>query len=120
MTKDTESAIKKRIFTAAKEKAANCLSAMGAKPGVHKPNTWEGVMAMLSDVLRRGDEDEKSAAIMTAAKWTHYHEECETMRELEEMDEAIDAEIKALVEASQEEEEAGEEAEHADHAKSGK
>ena len=69
MTKETERGIKLDFYRECKEKAVNCLTAMGAKTkdGCVDEHSWECLMQLHSDVKRRStNEDERSAADLAA------------------------------------------------------
>jgi hypothetical protein len=90
MTDETEYKIKKALFARMREKAVACLHAMGACAGDHEPDSWEGVMTMLEDVLAHShDATKQSAAILASEKWMHAYLECETMKEVAETAEMI-------------------------------
>ena len=71
MTKETKLKVKKEFYERAKEQAVQCLQATKAEvEGETCPNSWEGVMQMVADVMRHGNGDDKAAAVMAASKWT--------------------------------------------------
>ena len=89
MTKEMKNKLKKRFLENAKRKSVMCLRAMKADAGEHEECSWEGVMTMLSDVMRHGSGDDKAAAVMAASTWAWAYKECEMRSEIAEMDELL-------------------------------
>lgn len=102
MTKTVEHMVKKQIYSGMMEKASRCLVAMGAEPGEREPNSWDGVMTMLADVIRHGKSaDDTAAAILAAMKWMWAHLEHAAMCEIKGTEELIEAEKAAEKEESE-------------------
>jgi hypothetical protein len=71
------------------------IRAMGARPGDYVPDSWEGMMNMLSDTMKRGTNDEKAAAIMAAGAWVWAFKEHGMRRRIAEAEELIAGETPA-------------------------
>lgn len=99
MTHETKMKLKMDFYEKSKKQAVQCLQAMDAtvENGTN-PNSWEGVMQMVSDAMQHGDGDKKSAAILAAAKWTWANCECEIHKHLAETKEMIEKEVEAAKE----------------------
>ena len=95
MEKEAKQKLKKRSLGMTMEKSVRCLKAMGGDPDEFEPNSWEGVMTMLSDVLRRGTADDRAAAIMAASAWVWAYMECEIRKEIAELGEIMGGETAA-------------------------
>lgn len=107
MTHETKIKVKMDFYEESKKQAVQCLRGMGAEvEGETDPNTWEGVMQMVSDVIRHGNADKQASAIMAAAKWSWANCECQVHRHVSETKEMIEKEVSAAKEGDA----AGEEA----------
>lgn len=95
MTKEMKHELKMKFLRETKEKSVSCLRAMGADSKDFEPCSWEGVMTMLSDVMRHSTYDKASAAIMAASAWVWANKECEIRESIAQMDEMIVKEIEA-------------------------
>lgn len=95
MTKEMEHELKMKFLKETKERSVSCLRAMGADPKDYEPCSWEGVMTMLSDVMRHKSYDDASAAIMAASAWVWANKECEIRESIAQMDELLVKEMEA-------------------------
>lgn len=95
MTKEMKHELKMKFLRETKEKSVSCLRAMGADSKDFEPCSWEGVMTMLSDVMRHSTYDKASAAIMAASAWVWANKECEIRESIAQMDEMLVKEIEA-------------------------
>ena len=103
MTHETKMKVKMDFYHESKKQEVMCLQAMNAKTeGDTDPNSWEGVMQMVSDTMRHGNADEKAAAVMAAAKWTWANCECQIHKHVAETKELIEKEVEAAKEADSE------------------
>lgn len=89
LDESVKKALKCKIMTGMRERSAMCLSSTGASPGGTAPDSWEGVMRMLSDLFDRGDPSEKAAGVMSACAWIWAHKELMVERELDEITAAL-------------------------------
>ena len=97
MTKETKMEIKRDYYAKVREKAAMCLTAMGAKPkdGV-TPNSWEGMMSMAEYVLGHKPSDgEVASTMMAVARWNAADVECGKYDAMEAAYEMIEREVAA-------------------------
>lgn len=96
MTHEEKKAIKGRIkeaaFHDAMEASAANVAALGACPGDAKPESWEGMMNMLADVFRRGDPEDKAAAVLAAPAWVWGRKEADLKCRVKAVLEGPDAE----------------------------
>ena len=95
MTKETKRRIKEECLDKTMHESAMRIRAMGARPGDHEPNTWEGVMTMLSDTMKRGTNDEKAAAFMATCAWVWAFKEHGMRKRVAEAEELIAGETPA-------------------------
>lgn len=99
MTHETKIKVKMDFYEESKKQAVQCLRGMGAEvEGETDPNTWEGVMQMVSDVIRHGNADKQASAVMAAAKWSWANCECQVHRHVSETKEMIEKEVEAAKE----------------------
>lgn len=89
MTAETKHEIKMRFMKETREKSVMCLRSMGGNPKNFEPDSWEGMMTMLSGIMRDMTYDKASAAIMAASAWTWASKECEVRESVARMDEAL-------------------------------
>ena len=104
MTHETKMEIKRDYYAKAREKAAMCLTAMGAKPkdGVG-PNSWEGMMSMAGFVLDHNPTAAEEAAVMMAvSRWNAAELECGKYDAMKAAREMIDREVAAATNGGEE------------------
>ena len=104
MTHETKMEIKRDYYAKAREKAAMCLTAMGAKPkdGV-EPNSWEGMMSMAEFVLdHKPTAAEEAAVMMAVARWNAAELECGKYDAMKAAREMIDREVAAATNGGEE------------------
>ena len=97
MTHETKMEIKRDYYAKAREKAAMCMTAMGAQPkdGV-EPNSWEGIMSMAEYVLDHNPTaDEKASVMMAVARWNAAELECGKYDAMKAAREMIEREVAA-------------------------
>jgi len=95
MTKEMKHELKMKLLRETKEKSVSYLTAMGADAKGHEPCSWEGVMTMLSDVMRNQSYDKASAAIMAVSAWVWANKECEIRENMAGMDKMLAKEMAA-------------------------
>lgn len=95
MKHETKTKLKAQLLAEAMEKSANCLASMGGDPGPREANSWEGVMTMLSGIMREKSYDEAAAAIMAASAWVWAHKEHCMREEIARVEELIQADAEA-------------------------
>lgn len=96
MTRETKMKVKMDFYEKSMEQAVQCLMAMDAEVGEGIcPNSWEGVMQMLSDVMHHGDSDDRAAAILAASKWSWAFCECAIHKHVANLGAMIAAEVAA-------------------------
>ena len=102
MTQETKMEIKRDYYAKAREKAAMCLTAMGAKPkdGV-EPNSWEGMMSMAEYVLdHKPTAAEEAAVLMAVSRWNAAEVECGKYDAMKAAREMIDREVAAATKSA--------------------
>ena len=94
MKKKMRHALKKEFLQNKMKKSVMCLRAMKADPGEHEACSWEGVMTMLSDVMKHGSSDEKAAAVMSTISWLKAHDWIEMHDHLDKMEKLLSEAMK--------------------------
>ena len=89
LDESVKKALKCKIMTGMRERSAMCLASTGASPNGSEPDSWEGVMRMLSDIFDRGNPGEKAAGVMAACAWIWAHKELMVEKELDEITTAL-------------------------------
>lgn len=108
MTHETKMKVKMDFYEQSKKDAVKCLQAMDAEvEGGTDPNSWEGVMQMVSDAMQNGSADKKAAAVMAAAKWSWANCECQIHKHVAETKELIEKEVEAANDDGKEDEPKG-------------
>lgn len=88
--------LKTQAFGDAMASSSQKLLMAGAEPGADVcPNSWEGMMAMVEDVMAHGSPEKKAGAVFAVACWVWGRKEHDLYEKVAEIIDGMEAEAPA-------------------------